>query len=217
MTDTLVTLAQQYFNLELPVEAIDLKAAYHQKAKELHPDRNEKDTTALFQEMQDAYTKLSESTAIIEVTNNALTTIEGVLLADLGTGLSLVINSVPCDNCQTKGYTTEAGSRFVECTDCDAVGLTLKTCPQCRGSRGFTALDGSHVTCHSCNDIGTVSYYKVKFNWNDRVFWSRLCSSCNGTKRKAIPYGHIYRRCSPCQGLGEIQIFNPVIPKGRLG
>lgn len=215
MTDMLVALAQQYFNLELPVEAIDLKAAYHQKTKELHPDRNEKDTTALFQEMQAAYTKLSESTAIIEVTNNALTTIEGTPLTDLGTGLSLVINSVPCEYCQGKGYSTEAGSRFVECTDCGAMGLTLKTCSQCRGSRGFTALDGSHVTCGSCDDRGTVRG-KDKSNWFDHG-WLRSCLSCHGTKRKVVPYGHIYRRCSPCQGLGEIQIFNPVIPKGRLG
>ena len=215
MTDTLVTLAKQYFDLKLPIEATDLKAAYRKKVKDLHPDRNENDTTVMFQEMQAAYTKLSESEAILEVTGNASATIEGISLADLGTGLSLVVNSVPCEYCQGKGYSTEVGSRFVECTDCDTMGLALKTCPQCRGSRGFTTLDGSHITCRSCDDLGTVPN-KGDFNWFER-FWSKLCSSCNGTKRKTVPYGQIYRRCYTCKGLGEIQIFNPVIPKGRLG
>lgn len=211
MTDTLVTLAKQYFDLELPVEATDLKAAYRQRVKDLHPDRNENDTTVMFQEMQAAYTKLSESEAILEVTDNALVTIEGISLADLGLGLALTVNSVPCDRCQRKGYTTEVGSRFVECTDCDAMGLAIKLCPQCRGCRGFTALDGSHITCWSCNDLGTISV-KVDTPW-----FHNFCPSCNGTKRKTVPYGHIYRRCYTCEGVGEIRIFNPVIPKGRLG
>ncbi len=210
--NTLTNLAKQYFDLELPIEAAELKAAYRQQVKALHPDKNDNDTTAAFQEMQSAYKQLSDSSvALIEAVNNAITD-KGIALVDLGLGLSPTVNGVTCLDCQGKGYSTVPGSRFVECTDCniDSLGLGLggTRCPQCRGSRGFTALDGSHVICWTCDDQGILP---GSIDW-----WGLSCSSCNGTKRKLVPHGQIHRQCDKCRGIGEIRIYNPVIPKGRF-
>jgi len=82
-----------------------------------------------------------------------------------------------------------------ECLDCEGRGWTKYiyqpsiTCPNCQGksARHFRNNDGLH--CRRCESTGTVRSAKAVVN---------------------------YLGCSRCNGTGEIEIFNPLIPKALM-
>lgn len=78
-----------------------------------------------------------------------------------------------------------------------------KDCPGC-DHNGFTSYrDHAEITCPVCRGRG----YTPKV----RVCWPCLGS---GVLRKKPTVR--YAVCSECKGTGEIQIWNPLLPKGRL-
>jgi len=222
-------LLRKHFGLQPPITHTAFRKRYRELAFEYHPDHAGSSATQRFQTLQDAYEKIRATTALFapESADIGITeqTVEGVALHELGLGLGPSINAVECKPCAGKGYETTYGARTVYCGRCDDEGRPLQQCPQCRGSKGFTALDGhTHIQCWTCNDSGTilkkanVRQREGQFNWlfNNRF----VCSYCHGTKRRVMDKDKkcpIYHKCLACLGTGEIRIYNPVIPKGRLG
>lgn len=211
-------LLKSSFGLVAPVTRKEFRRGYRARARELHPDMNKEDTTKEFQLLQETYEKLVGSNIFTDVIDS---TVEGLNLSELGLGLGPLINGVECSHCCGNGYTSTFGFKYEYCNDCDDMGfpLPMKICPQCRGSKGFTSIKGHHVVCMTCNDRGKIKghakHQSLSEYWN--LFEPR-CPSCNGTKQRKVNdiEQMIYSRCSYCDGVGEIRIYNPVIMKARL-
>lgn len=82
-----------------------------------------------------------------------------------------------------------------------------KPCHDCQG-RGFSWYTMQpEITCPACSGLGRsiVNYYKP-------------CHRCKGTRtvRSALGGRRVYVKCQVCEGIGEIEIFNPLLPKGLL-
>lgn len=217
-------LAKDHFGLTIPMTLEQLKKAYRKRAMELHPDKG--GTTQGFQEMQDAYTKLTrcmelfDESAMFKATNR---TVDGKLLVDLGLGFGPTINGTPCTRCETKGYSITFDLTYVPCTDCDEYGIPFKErpCLECKGTGRFTQRNKRQIECRRCKGTGKV---KTKQSMKEAAYrryystYGSICGSCGGTRRKAVDNKErpVYHTCRECGGVGEIRIWNPVISKGRL-
>jgi DnaJ-class molecular chaperone len=80
-------------------------------------------------------------------------------------------------------------------------------------------------TCDECKGAGYRTDKRWKFEWTPSIPCSHcllmgttiFCGRC-GPKgiRRIDKKVTVYMICAPCQGTGEIELFNPVIPKGLL-
>jgi len=212
-----LALAKKFFKLDLPCSVGDFKKAYRQASKELHPDvgGNGKD----FQEMKTAYDTLmglyGKSMGVFkekEIDSNSVRAVEGTSLIDLGQGLGPTINGKDCPVCEHRGYTVEFGRKWSFCDFCDDDGRAPQEWP-CRACKGTGKFTQKHiqraVDCRICGGTGIFKH----------PYHKRLCPKCRGTKTiwGKDENSPIYKICGDCGGKGEIPIWNPVIPKGRLG
>jgi hypothetical protein len=64
------------------------------------------------------------------------------------------------------------------------------------------------VDCRTCSGTG-----KFKHPYHQMT-----CTECSGDRSKAqkVKTGSCYFKCGSCNGTGEIEIWNPVLAKGRL-
>jgi DnaJ-class molecular chaperone len=216
----LTRLAEKYFDLALPCALEELKKSWRRKVKEAHSDAG--GTDALFVELKQAYDNLvaqegnplifSGANGGIEITQ------EGIPLSQLGLGLGATVNSVDCSRCRHKGYTTKI---IEECSTCEGVG-SYPPCWSCGGSGKFKQRRaGRIVTCRTCGGSGKrKGHHSPSRNsfYNDllaRLEPQITCHDCHGSGKAKNPQIE-HRRCGECHGTGEIRIYNPVIPKGRL-
>ena len=207
-------LAREGFGLELPLTLDRLKAAFRALALELHPDRGNGDSAA-FCAMMEAYHFLMSlrhrapgifSDADIRLTEK---TVEGIPLAELGLGIDPMKNAKDCSDCEHRGYLEKYGQAFKVCEVCDQNGLVpmILTCRACSGLGRFTQRSGRVVTCRVCRGTGEFRHPHRKDS----------CSECHGSKTIWLDGERVYyERCGACNGAGELEIFNPVIPKGIL-
>jgi DnaJ-class molecular chaperone len=211
-----VALAGKFFNLSLPCGIGDLKSAYRKASRELHPDLGGDEEA--FKEMRNAYEFLlglhGKSLGIFkekEIDSNSKKTVEGISLHNLGQGLGPTQNGRDCPDCEHRGYTVEFGREWKYCDYCDDFGYIPREfpCRACNGTGKFTQASKRVVNCRICNGTGIFKHPYLR----------TICPKCRGSKTiwgkdESSPK---YRVCSKCEGKGEIPIWNPVIPKGRLG
>ncbi len=88
---------------------------------------------------------------------------------------------------------------------------TGKTCKTCEGKGWDKRVMVQWLPCPSCHGSSYSPFWK-----NTRISL-KFCLRCNnqGEIRSAI-YDVKYEKCYDCKGSGENEIFNPLIPKGRL-
>jgi DnaJ-class molecular chaperone len=84
-----------------------------------------------------------------------------------------------------------------------------RDCTQCN-HRGYQVrLVYDSVVCPSCKGATRKT--------NSRRFWGLSCLTCYDTGRiSTATQKTTYERCYHCKGTGEIEIWNPVLPKGSL-
>ena len=161
-----------FLTLALPCTENELKAAFRDAAKRLHPDVG--GDPKLFVALTAEYQRLRADPHTFADAPRNLYTSDGFLLSGLGLGLGPLENGRPCAACKSQGY------RRVNDAEVSA-------CPSCGTSR-----------------------------WNRARSWLRfLCRECGGRGWISRPTVR-YERCWECRGTGEILIFNPALPKGRL-
>lgn len=81
------------------------------------------------------------------------------------------------------------------------------------------------ATCQTCKGVGYRTEKDFRTEWKPRppCAWCQMTRSTLGC-RTCGPRGFSHRQvntvtykiCAPCQGTGEIEMFNPCIPKGLL-
>lgn len=209
-----VVLAQTHFNLTLPTTLDDLKSAFRTAARKLHTDLSGADTKNAFIAMKDAYdylVSLNGSSGVFSEGSSCreLVTVDGIPLSELGLGLEATVNGADCTNCQRKGYTTTYGLGYRVCMECDEHGEVPHTfiCRSCKGTGLFKQRLGRVVACRTCAGTGAFKHpYRMK-----------PCPVCLGSKTCYTKTEQAnYHTCWECHGKGEIPMWNPVLPKGRL-
>jgi DnaJ-class molecular chaperone len=207
--------AREHFGLSLPITSDELKSAFRRMAKELHTDtsgdngtkdkfiamKSAYDFLAKLEGMKFVYGEKAEGTETIR-----LVTTDGAPLYELGLGLGPMKNGRDCERCNHTGYTEEknfAGQHV--CYNCDWNGRILDKipCNPCNGTGKFTqARSGQVVRCRACH------------GWGEKLGY-RTCPQCHG--KKYFGAGKVfYVKCYACSGTGEIELFSPLFPKGRI-
>lgn len=203
--------ARELFGLSLPLSAGELKSAFRAAAKRLHTDTSgDQATKDQFVAMKNAYDFLVKLEGMEYVYGTrthtgSLTTTDGTPLYELGLGLGPMKNGRDCERCNHKGYTEEHDVLDRTCWRCDHRGQVpvVELCGCCHGTGKFTQRrSGRVVPCRACLGRGRKSSFK-------------LCPDCHGSKRIGGGRAH-YSRCFKCGGTGEIELFSPLLPKGRL-
>ncbi len=212
VTREIIFLAFQVFSLQFPFSASDLKAAFRREAKRLHTDvSGDENTKEAFIQMKNAYDILTDYTSENGGELKIRETTDGTSVSELGLGLGPLKNGRDCPRCDHKGYTERRGTRFSVCTACDDNGdiAAVLTCNACHGTKRFTQRTGRVVDCRKCNGTGKFTHPRKKW----------LCLKCGGSKT-IYHYNEgdvlYFVKCNECKGTGEIELFNPVLPKGLL-
>lgn len=166
----------------------ELTSRFRALCKEKHPDRG--GSHEAFVRLQGAYEELLKHT----INDEEKTTVDGYRLSDLGRGLE--VSARPCERCNGKGYNIEKimKTERVRCS-CGSGDV----CQRCRG----TGLFGNKGKCFRCKGRGHI-YHR--------------CLKCfgSGFAYKETEKGEEYLRCGFCDGTGEIELLNPVIPKNSF-
>ena len=204
-------MLQDHLGLLSPVTIQDLKSAYRRKVKELHPDINPHGTE-LFKEFQEVYEWLT-SPEIISIiackgeVESAARTEDGIPLSELGLGFDNTKNGMDCPECEHLGYKKVTAERFHICRECFGAGYTYSnTCDACNGTGKFTQKNSKRVVeCLRCKGLGSVRYAGI-----------HRCTACVRGYVSHPTERVTYHICYKCMGVGELEIFNPVLRKGLL-
>lgn len=206
--------ALHYFGIAFPISREAFKSAFRSAAKRLHPDTTNEVSKAsandIFIRMKafyDTLVSMNPSWAFVDGTEPLKTT-NYRLLSELGLGLGPLVNGRECVQCQHKGYTEEKLNAWQTCTQCSSYGWTYtQPCLRCKGSGKYTNRKGdASFECYVCRGDGYLPSRHLNKCW-----------VCKGEGGKKVPVNSVvYYFCYTCNGVGEIKIYNPVIPKGIL-
>lgn len=215
------SLMQHHFELTPPVMETDLKSAFRKKCKELHPDiRGDPEDFKRMKEAYDVIISFSDNPTLFHKNGDSgknyrdMRTVDGVSIDKLGLGLGPLKNGYPCPECHGKGWYKNSFRSYerAECPKCygeRVVSSQEVTCNRCNGSGKFFK-DGKEVSfCYRCNGTGKVT---LKFR-------PRACDLCFGrgwVHSSSETESAFYYRCLKCEGTGELEVFNPVLPKNRV-
>jgi len=232
-----ITEAKEIFNILTEEWTLqNLKSVYRKIAFIVHPDIG--GTEEQFQKLKDAYDLLKDLcvSEIIELDH----TIEGYTLSELGKGYPITESARTCDICNGYGYKKyhRKESIYDRCPDCEGIGAYSVKCRTCSGIGHFRhpRTNENVGTCETCQ--GTGKFYPP-FNPKNRNIYSEFfgipwfmvtlsngqkikannCRKCNGMKEVLMDKETetlYYSYCTACDGVGEIKMWNPVIPRGLL-
>ena len=214
--------AASILGIELPTEFRLVKAAYRRLAMFCHPDVG--GDPDKFIEVEKAYRMLEESPEILTSLDGAITeTVDGTPLSEIGKGYSLNVSAKTCGECEGRGYQLLKEPRWIKCDDCHGTGWKHVPCKRCGGSGRFS----EKTECTWCEGSGEfVPYIWAKKNGklHKRLFLGApiipqnyYCTKCQGRKEIYEPAGKTYAvKCDECKGVGEVKMFNPVLPRGLL-
>jgi DnaJ-class molecular chaperone len=216
-----------HFDCNVPVAFDDVKKKFRQKSKLLHPDvGGEEEAFKALSNAFDDLKKLYEAGSRIfdaepaeEVPEGETKppsmpreTVDGTALSELGLGLGPTTNGRECFHCKQRGYTITKEYGKGPCRSCSGTGGEPRefSCRPCRGSgRVRQARTGEEVSCRLCFGTGKFKHPLLKD-----------CVHCYGTGESRTGAERVKRiyalKCYDCKGTGEIQVLNPVLPKGRL-
>lgn len=217
MSHDLQGLAQKFFGINQPVTEDELRQLYRKACIKLHPDTSGYPSSKDFGEMKDAFKLLLSGFIVTELPT---ATIEGVSLSELGGGLGETVNSNPCNKCDKKGYTTTFSRERRYCYKCDRNGVSKVPCPPCAGTGRYMQRNTKQiVVCKNCRGKRFVTR---KYGPNVLDILSHQnkypCKFCKGTKQffPKQTQSLVHQICKECNGTGEVKIYNPVIPKGKI-
>ena len=218
----------------------ELKSAFRARSFVVHPDHGGTDDEFRF--LQEAYEFL-QTKAVHELGQEVheLQTIDGTPLSELGKGLPITVSAKECDICEGRGW--KAFSSFykeVECPECQGEGTFWLPCKKCGGTGAYKYPKGDRKgKCYLCGGNGRF-YPKYKPRGIPKMFkymnwvrdldakWVKLpngqdrkvnrCKKCSGEGQVRVEDDKrlSYVKCSKCEGCGEEQIFNPVLPRGYI-
>lgn len=196
-----------------PFTHVQLKSAYRRLAHDHHPDKG--GDAALFARLKVAYDTLNPLAGRTKATE-VETTVCGKPLRDLGRGYPLTESAKSCGNCDGKGYrSVQLEESSIECRNCTgpfgwAIGVVParpQPCRRCNATGKFTVGDRVAGVCYGCQGTGK--------RMPKRHFME--CPTCRGDrfiKLKSKELQHMF--CYECKGIGEVKMFNPVLPRGYL-
>jgi len=202
-------LSFQFFGVALPLTRDELKSQFRSACKRLHTDTSGSDTKDKFIAMKAFYDQLCDqnpSWAFSDGGKKEILTTSGDRLSDLGLGMPPNKNGRDCTDCNHKGYQEREVGGVERCSWCMMGWAYSQPCRRCKGTGKFSNKAGKVVgECFNCKGSGIHQCNSVT-----------RCAVCKGQGYKIVPTGVEYVVCASCQGVGEIEIYNPVIPKGRL-
>lgn len=222
-----IELLKTQFDLDAPVAFEDVKKKYRQESKKLHPDAggSEEAFKALgnsFDELKKLY-QMDSPLFDAEPFDNVAegepkppsmprTTVDGTPLSGLGLGLGPTTNGRDCPDCEHRGYTITKEHGRGRCEKCAGKRWQPREydCRACWGTGKFTQRKSQRVVdCRVCEGKGKFQH----------PFQQEVCTACDGTGKTATDrVVNIYAvKCYTCKGTGETPVWNPVIPKGRIG
>lgn len=221
--DQATLLVRTFFGVELPVSADELKTAFRTKSLELHPDKGGdaekfiemKDVYDFLVSLPDVFTRSDENPSV-----KCRCATDGTPLYELGLGLGPTKNGRDCPRCGRKGYTVRHGTSYTVCEECNELGMVPRKvkvdCKYCKGSGKFTQRNSRRVVdCLACGGSGKFEKIFGRSNFGFGAW--EFCPKCLGTKTIfSENEKEFYEKCYECGGIGEIRIYNPVIPKGVL-
>lgn len=214
-----------------------LKKIFRKEAFTYHPDYGGKEED--FKVLQQAFEELEPKAQVFvdgqPVGTGELRTMQGISLTDLGKGYPLTTSAHSCDDCDGNGwrqYESSEVAGYETCTQCEGEGMHCEKCHKCKGTGDYFHLQAKRVTgvCFMCG--GTGKFYPIRPA--RRTFFGAMfgkykelpnkkripvhdCKECNGRGETPIPSGKFfYSKCDKCRGVGEIKIYNPVLPRGYL-
>jgi len=225
--------ASKILRIELPTTANALKSAFRRRSREVHPDHSVAvDAKEQFQILSAAYefaqTRPDWLLAVDGATpGEALACDDGTPLSECGNGLGPTTNGRPCTDCGGKGFTSYT-AETIPCPDCrrgGVLGVFIEyRCRRCGGDGTFKKNGRAAGKCFGCQGSGWIQekrrnsapdYFRFGFFGGSRIV--NHCTTCKGRFEIKNPRGWlVYVKCHHCKGMGEILIFNPVIPKGLL-
>lgn len=185
----------------------DVKKTYRVRAFKNHPDRGgDPDEFCVLQEAYELLLEHADQLTREEDVAGISYTDDGYPIDALGRGLGFkdVMGSKVCENCDGRGYTTvQTLEQIFEpsstCRKCKGMGILMERCPKCRG---YGKIMGK--ICPHCD--------------GKKRIYAGICPACQG-RGWFMGYGYQeverlkVRRCNRCAGTGEIELFNPVIPR----
>ncbi len=204
-----VESAKKFFDMAPPFNLEALKTAFRRASHDLYPDKG--GNQEAFIKMKQAYdviVSFRDDPSLFGDGSNpqkGMRTIDGTWLHELGLGLGPMKNGVDCEVCNHRGYTEIQSMDFRKCSACEGeCWISLVPCGDCKGSKKFTQKSGRVVECYRCRGAGM------------REVRPFQCIKCNGRGDIYEAVYTQYIKCTACVGMGEVEIYNPVIPRGRL-
>jgi len=222
-----VELLSSQFGVNAPVAFTDVKKLYRRKSKQLHPDveggceESFKALSGAFDALKELYqigSRLFDANPAQDAASGTSAaavmpreTADGTPLSELGLGLGPTTNGKECAECDSCGYkvTKEHGTAL--CNGCEGSGIVPKhfICRSCSGTGRFTQRRSRReVDCLTCQGTG-------RFKHPELTDWCRKCAG-TGRGESDVVVRYYVIKCHACKGAGETEVWNPVIPKGRL-
>lgn len=232
-------MAQELFGTDT-VDSRKLKSIYRHLCMKHHPDVG--GCEEMFKRITDAYKLLrkncSDDFLKDKVTGVVKKTTDGILLSELGRGYPINESAKTCSCCSGRGYVAREDyvtkESVFSCGSCGGTGVHRLLCKICSGVGKFkNPRNGKfEIECDQCNGSGFFyPKYKMRGTISDAFFVTyipgtnvrgNVCFSCNGlggyvmdVAKEAV--GIVYDKCWECRGVGEIKMWNPVLPRGFLG
>lgn len=207
-------LSWRFFGRALPMSHAEMKSAFRAAASKLKGAFGELASDLSMVEAKDRFIELNQFYKSLQdkpwaFTDNAkgsepLVTVAGESLTELGLGLGPSKNGRDCGVCQHRGYNEERPEGWKRCIWCDCGWSYTQPCQRCQGTGNGPKQKPN--ACPQCKG-------KAVFHHHRAV----KCRECKGVGGTAVKIGTVlYYMCSNCKGTGEIEIFNPVLPKGLL-
>jgi DnaJ-class molecular chaperone len=221
-----------FFGLKRGYSMQELKVAFRRVVSKTHPDvggiREEFERAMSF-----FYTLSNQCTNFGKRPDGSIIegdkTTEGRKLVDLGKGYPITENAKTCETCDGKGYTSfrkECDHKYQVCDACNGIGLFSYPCKKCGGSGEYSRNGKIIGECNLCHGSGRF-YPENKrplrgfcdaFRYIPGTMKLGItCKKCNGHGQLWVPVVSdklFHAVCYICDGIGEIRIFNPVLPRG---
>ena len=150
-----------------------------------------------------------------------------------------------CEGLGYKRYEDHKDMVEEDCPECGGTGSRRYPCKRCGGDGKYKhPKTGKAIgECRGCNSTGWfypwnkdqspprgVTFAEMFFNsftgfgrdWKQYIpgtdKFGIPCKKCKGHKKVEVPRksNHIFVRCTTCDGIGEVKMWNPVLPRGYL-
>jgi len=236
-----VNEAKNILNISDDFNIIKLKRSYRFYAMTCHPDKG--GNTEKFNSLNEAFETLIKLCSDDKTNTDIIIQGRPISELGRGYPITESATTCDrCNGKGYKEFIDPSDTILVECPDCLGDGAYWVNCKKCGGDGKFKNNNGKPVgDCFLCSGTGkfylpykntTYKFYKlfdcfgfaryamreVNTKEGKRNIKVNLCKKCYGNGKVDIPNPNpnnkSYMLCSECDGVGEIKLWNPVIPRG---